>query len=183
MNLSYVSGPQDIPGLRADLNDLIRQLNSKSPGLINAQGGSVGSSAGGTDDTLFGHQFQANDFATMFPANAYPGTTGFRVTGWATTAANANNKTAKLLLGATTLISTGAVALNAGVFWLEAIVLRTGVSTQKMYAKAIQGTTLIAASVQDGVVDETAAQLLRMTGNTGTLNDILGKGFMVEALR
>ena len=30
----------------------------------------------------------------VVPANAAPGLTGFRVTGWATTAANANNKTA-----------------------------------------------------------------------------------------
>ena len=181
MQLALRTGPQDLAALRDDLNALIKQINAGAPGLINAQGGSVGSSAGGTDDTLFSYQFAANDFATMFPTSG--GLSGFRMTGWVTTAANANNKRCKLFLGATTLIDTGAVALNNGAMFLEAIMLRTGVSTQKLIGRAVQGTTLIASSVQDGALDETTALLARITGNTGTLNDVLGKGFMIEALR
>lgn len=186
MNLTLATGPVDIASLRAELNELRRDINSKSPGLINSQGGSVGNAADTTDDTLFAHIIAAGEFATLFPSAQPYGLGGVRITAWGTSAANGNNKTVKIFFGSLTAISTGVVTISAKTWVARAIILRTGVSTQKVIGEAISDATPIAASAQDHTQDETAAITVKVTGaspTTGAASDILGKGMTVEALR
>jgi hypothetical protein len=62
-----------------------------------------------------------------------------------TTAANGNNKTIAAKLGgtttnlSTTLITTGAVASNNDVVWLEVQLTRTGASAQQMVSRLVRG--------------------------------------------
>lgn len=180
--IALQTGVVEVSQLRSVINGLIQDINDASPGLLNGQSGSVGNGADSTDDTLFSWVIAANQFATLFPtANS-----GIRVTAWGTTAGNGQNKTAKIFFGSLTAISTGVVTINAKGWMLRAIILRSGVSTQKALGEGISDATQLSESVQDHTQDETAAITVKVTGASPTsssANDVLGKGFIVEALR
>jgi len=185
MNLIFSTGPQDLAALRGELNDLKRTINLTAPGLLNAQGGSVGNGADATDDTLYSYIIAANDFATYFPNGPY-GLAGIRVKAWGVSAGNGQNKTAKIFFGTLTAISTGVVTIDAKSWALEAIILRTGVSTQKVIGSGQSDATALALSAQDHTQSEVAAITVKVTGASPTsssANDLLGKGFTIEALR
>lgn len=185
MNLTFSTGPQDLAALRGELNDLKRTINLTSPGLLNAQGGSVGNAADATDDTLYQYIIAAGDFATYFPTGP-GGVSGIRVRAWGTYAGNGNNKTAKIFFGSLTAFTTGVVTANTGTWSAEAIILRTGVSTQKALGVGLTVATPIGNLAQDHTQDETAAITVKVTGaspTTQAANDVLGKGFLIEAIR
>jgi hypothetical protein len=52
-----------------------------------------------------------------------------------TTAANANNKTATIAFGGTTMVSTGAIAANAETITMRCHIYRTGAATQKAHCQ------------------------------------------------
>lgn len=186
MNVILSQGAYDLTSLRNDLQSMAAQLNLNAPGMLNAQGGSVGNAADATDDTLFSYLIAANAFANQFPANQPWGLGGIRVTAWGTSAANGNNKTVKIFFGAAVAISTGVVTINAKTWLAQATILRTGANTQKIIGTVQSDATMIAASAQDGTEAETSAITVKVTGASPTssaASDILGKGMMVEAIR
>lgn len=63
---------------------------------------------------------------------------------WGTSAANANNKTVRLMWGATQLLTSGAVASNAEVWEIRARIIRTSSTAQRFLAKMQRGTTFLA---------------------------------------
>ncbi len=186
MNLALLTGPQDPSQIDSYINSLIQQINANAPGLLYSQGGSVGNGADATDDTLFSYVIAANQWATLFPSSQPYGKGGIRVNAWGTSAANGQNKTAKIFFGTLTAISTGVVTINAKSWFLQAIILRTGVSTQKALGQGTSDATQLSVSAQDHTQDETAAITVKVTGASPTsssANDLLGKGMTVEALR
>lgn len=186
MNLALRSGPQDLSQMRADINEIIRQINSTAAGSICAQGGSVSNPADTTDGTLFQYIIAAGQFATMAPLDNGGGLAGLRVKAWGTYGATANNKTVKIFFGSMTAFTTAVVTANTGTWSAEAIILRTGVSTQKVLGVGLTVATPIGNLAQDHTQDETAAITIKVTGaspTTGAANDVLGKGMIIEALR
>ena len=185
MNLSLQTGPMEPGQLLSVINTLIQLLNAAAPGILNSQVGSVGNAADTTDDTTFQFVFPAAGplaWPTLFPTVGQ----GIRVRAWGVSAATANNKTFKIFFGATTVISSGVVAINAKSWYAEANILRSGVSTQKLHGSAVSDATLIAQSVQDGAEVETAAITLKVTNaspTTGAAGDLLTKAMTVEMLK
>lgn len=105
-----------------------------------------------------------------------------RIRWWGSYAANANNKQLFFKFGATTFVLE-AGAIN-GVDWSgEAIIMRTGAATQKVFAESrTRGGGLIVA--RSGTAAETLANSITIkTQAQGVANnDILQEGFFVEVL-
>lgn len=180
MNLSLATGPVEVNNLRDILNGILIAINNAAPGILNSQAGSVGNLADATDDTTFQYILAANQFAGFAVGS------GIRVTSWGTSAANVQNKTFKIFFGATTAISSGVVTINAKGWIARATILRAGVSTQRICGEAVSDAAVIATNVVDGAIDETAAITVKVTNASPTsssANDLLTKGFCVEALR
>lgn len=178
--IALLSGPQETNQLQALLNTLIGNLKIYGPGLLNGQTGSVGNAADTTDDTLFSFLLPANYLPNVLGTNR-----GLRVTFWGTSAANGNNKTFKVFFGSVTAISSGVVTINAKSWMARVQIMRSGVSTQKIFGEALSDATDIAPSAQDGAEDETATILIKGTGasgTTGAASDLLGKGWSIEQL-
>lgn len=178
-NLPLLTGPQDPSQLVATLNQLIQSINSGVGGLLNAQTGSVGTTAVTTEETLLSYTMPANTLSTAGQA--------IRVTcGW-TTGATANNKTVKLYFGAS-VITTPAQAANAQTGRLELIVMRTGAATQKVFGSGMAGTgslTPVAEYYNAGTDALTAGVLIKCTGTNGTAaaNDIVANGLITELIK
>lgn len=135
----------------------------------------------------------SNLISYTLPANALVTTNrGLRITGWGTTLNNANAKTVSLAFGGQTIISKQlAVSLANGSWKLTAIVLRSGASTQDIYAEgwnedaiAVSGTDgptiLYAATRTAGTQTETATIVIKGVATTATTTDITMDGLIVE---
>lgn len=150
------------------------------PGRLSRQTGSVGTGADTTEDILFTYTVPA----ALLAANG----NAVRIRATFTTAANGNNKTARLRfggIGGTILIASAVTPLNAGTMFLEALVIRTGAATQDSWGHGLFSTASAANDMAitfaqptqtlSGTVDIVA------TGQNGTAsaNDILCKGLEV----
>lgn len=186
MNLTLTTGPYDVATLRNDINTILNQINAQAPGALNSQAGSVGNAADATDDTLYSYVIAANNWASYFPSAQPYGLGGIRITAWGTSAANGQNKTVKIFFGGTVVISSAVVTINAKSWIAQAVVIRTGISTQKAVGTMQSDATMIAAAAADLTETETAAITVKVTGASPTsssANDILGKGMLIEAIR
>lgn len=107
------------------------------------------------------------------------------------TAANANTKRLTVEFGATILIDSTALAMNAESVQIEGWVVRTGAATQIAYTKAYRNVgndvtwaTTIIGSNSFKAPTETLANsiILKVTGQNGTAaaNDIINDEFFVE---
>lgn len=148
-------------------------------GFINSQVSiaGVGNGADTTDDVLFTYSMPAN----TFNQTAH----GVRIRAWGVSAANGQNKTAKIFFGGTTCISTGVVTINAKGWYLEATVLRSGSNTQLSFGGGVSDATQLSINKQAPSETETGAIVIKVTGASGTsgsANDLLGHGMTVEAL-
>ena len=105
-----------------------------------------------------------------------------RIRAWGTTANNANAKTVTLAFGATTLVSTALTANQAGVWDINAIVIRTGDATQVAVATLNQGgaTTIVDSENTSPTENLTAAVTIKCTGTATANDDISQKGLVVE---
>lgn len=101
---------------------------------------------------------------------------------WGTAKATANNKTQTIDFGSVTVSSTGAVANNAGVWSVEALVCRTGLSAQTAIGTALSATT--PAALQATATEaETAAIVIAGTATNVTDADgTIAKGLLVKVL-
>jgi len=68
------------------------------------------------------------------------------VKAWGTYAANANNKTIKLKFGGQTILTTGAIAANAGSWQIEASIIRTAAATPEIIATITSSNTSVVES-------------------------------------
>lgn len=104
------------------------------------------------------------------------------VEAWGQFAANANAKTVKLYFGATTLINSGAVAINNGSWHFKATIIRTSATAQKASAQIFGEGTLLAARTSATTPAETlsGAITIKCTGEATSNNDIVQNGLVVR---
>ena len=148
-------------------------------GVVNVQTsiGGVGNGADATDDTLFTYTLPANALAAAGQA--------VRVKAWGMSCANTNVKTAKVWFGSTAVAPSSSSATNGVAWFAEAIVVRTGATTQDAIGEAFTGAggSYVPTHTQPG---ETLSGgiVIKATGASGAsaANDVVGHGFMVEVI-
>ena len=101
---------------------------------------------------------------------------------YGTQAANANNKTIKLVFGSTELFTTGAVASNDKDWELRCQITRTAAATQKIITTLIGDTVLVTqtASYVSGTEDFTTALTIKCTGEATSNDDIIQQGLIIR---
>lgn len=136
---------------------------------------STGNGADTTEDTLATYSLPANTLGTTMR--------GLKIRAWGTCAANADNKTMKLYFGSE-VIATPTAATNAKNWWLEMEVYHSGANAQVVVGRGIVDTTSVTPLVTTGTESESAAIVIKVTGQAGTgnANDIVIKAFVIERL-
>lgn len=184
-NIPLFTGPAgsnptvDFPIGLGTVNQIVQAVNTGTGGLINAQTGSVGTTAVTTEEVLQTYTLPANTLAQAGQS--------VRVSCFFTTGATANNKTVKLYFGAS-VISTATYAGNAQVGRLQAIVTRTAAATQKFNGSGMAGTgslTPVAEVYTAGTDALTAGVVIKCTGTNGTAaaNDIVATSMITELIK
>jgi hypothetical protein len=134
---------------------------------------------GGGEDDLISWTMPANTLNT----NGF----GIEILAGGTIANNTNSKRLRMKFGATTLLDSGAAVVGNGAWWAQAIVLRTGSTTQKASAKLVaQGTTIaqwndLAAYAAPGE-SLTGTVIIKLTGEATADNDISQEWMLVRFL-
>lgn len=132
----------------------------------------VGNVGGGTDDLQ----------TYALPANALDlaGRT-IRVKAWGRTANNANAKTVTLNFGGQVIMTQALTTGIAGTWRIDAEIIKTGASTQDIFAELLQLTTIIhKQTLTAGTQTDTAAITIKCTGAATADNDIIQDGLIVE---
>lgn len=136
----------------------------------------VGNVGGGEDDLM----------STSLPANTLDDTGDVvRIRAWGTAANNANAKTLKLYFGATAIVNQSLTVSQAGRWFIEAVVIRTGSDTQESHAVIIESLVALAAGKHAQelnsalAIDEDAAITVKCTGTGVADNDIVQEGMIV----
>lgn len=164
----------------ADLTStLARFLYSRLPlfigsaaGALNVNSTAVGNVGGGTDDL--------QSYAMPASVLSVDGRC-LRITAWGTTANNAAAKTVALAFGSQTIMTQALTANIAGNWEIEALVIRTGSSTQDIKARLLQLATVIdKITLTAGTQTDTAAITIKCTGAATSNDDIVQEGLLVE---
>lgn len=111
------------------------------------------------------------------------GARGLKVRAWGGTAGNANNKTMKLYFGSAVVATPTAGTNNKG--WnLNLEIHRAGLSSQVVHGGGLVDTTAVTPYNNAATETETSAIVIKLTAESGTggAGDIVGKGFIVEAM-
>lgn len=147
----------------------------KAEGVLSVNTTSTGNGADTTEDTLLTYSLPAKTLS----ANGK----GIKIRAWGATAANTDNKTMKLYFGSE-VIATATAATNNKNWFLELEVFRTGSSTQVVFGQGQVDTTNVTPYVTTGAETDTAAIVIKITGQAGTGNagDIVAKGLVVEMM-
>lgn len=165
-----------------DLTQLLSQflyarlpnLSGPPSGLLTVKTTAVGNVGGGTDD-LQSYDLPAN----VLSANGVT----LRIYAWGTTANNVNAKTVTLNFGSQTIMTQALTTSLAGTWRIEAIVARTGSSTQDIFAELLQLSTIIHKhTLTAGTQTDTAAITIKCTGAATADNDIVQEGLVVEVM-
>ncbi len=166
-----------VKNLNADLLDGKHASDFVDTGLamraLSVQHASVGNVGVGEDDLL----------SWSMPANQmYADNVALMIHVWGKTAANADNKTAKLHFGVTELVTTGALAANNKDWFIEATVVRTGAATQECIAKGVANGAIVSPNQRSGAEDLTAAVTIKVTGEATNNDDIEQTGMVITIL-
>lgn len=104
-----------------------------------------------------------------------------RICAWGGFAANGNNKTVILDLDGTTLLTSGVITPNDKRWYIEAVIIRTGINTQQYNAQGLFDTTIVNSG---GGLTKTEADdlIIKVTGEAVATDDILQRGFIVESI-
>jgi len=139
-------------------------------------GGTTGCTNAGTDDTLISYALPANALNANYK--------GLEIQAWGTTAANANNKTVKLFVGGTTLVSSGALALNNKDWMASGTYIRYGAATEDALGIYWNSTPTTVGPTRTAATDDTTTSLtVKVTGACPTAaNDAVGRGMVVKLL-
>jgi hypothetical protein len=107
-----------------------------------------------------------------------------RIKVWGLTAANANAKTLKFYIGATQLVTTGALAANDKDWYLEILIIRgSSGSAQVVFVNGTFNNALVLAVATTAAEDLTTGLTLKCTATSDTAAaDIIQKGMIVELL-
>lgn len=149
---------------------------AKAPGVANVNTTAVGNVTVGEDD-LITYSLPANSLS----ANGK----GVKIKVWGTTVNNVNAKTIKLYFGTQIILTTSLAVSLAGFWYAEAIVIRSGASTQDIIANLNTNTATVAVVDQEitaGTQTDTAAITIKCTGEAVDTNDIVQEGQLVEFL-
>jgi hypothetical protein len=106
---------------------------------------------------------------------------GVRITAWGTKANNADAKTLKLYFGSAAILTHSLGTSAAGNWKIEALVFRTGSSTQD-YMADLTGTD---TDQESGTATETDTStiVIKCTGEATSNNDIVQDGLLVEFIQ
>lgn len=98
-----------------------------------------------------------------------------RVKAAGTFAANANNKRIRLRLGASLLLDSTALAINGGSWVLDALIIRTGASSQSFVAEIKTGNALLLNLISAATSAESLASAvtLKLTAEATADNDVV----------
>lgn len=141
---------------------------------LNVNVAAVGNVGVGTDD-LITYAIAAN----VFNANGK----AVRINAWGTTANNANAKTVTFVVGSQTVLTTVLTTSIAGQWEIEVYIVRTGVDTQDIRARLLQGATVIFdQELTAGTQDDGASITVKCTGAATSNNDIVQEGMITELL-
>lgn len=125
-----------------------------------------------------------DDLMTFSVPAATLGTNGdhLEVEAFGTFAANANNKRVRAKFGATTLIDTGALAINDDAFHLRVRITRIGATSQIAIATISTGDALLVSQTAYTTPAETLANAVtfKLTGEATSDNDISQKALLVK---
>lgn len=106
-----------------------------------------------------------------------------RITAYYSTAANGNNKTAGIDFDGTQVCSSGAIALNNGVFVISSLITRTSAGNQETVGEAQAGATAIAPQRAATTKDETGNLNITLWATTPTASgDATLGNYIVEVL-
>jgi hypothetical protein len=184
-----------------------RSAGGVSPVLYDeayALASAVSPAATGADNVLASYSLPAGFFdvaplSSTIATGAVVSTAGLRIRAVGRFAANANNKTVKIIFnattatvgstvtGGTTLVSSGVVAINGLGFIAEAWVRKVGVADANTQVggqiTGIYGATVVSPPITQAITAvESAAILIAVTGNAATTaTDILLDHFQVTA--
>lgn len=140
-------------------------------GVINLDVTAVASATAGPNDLI----------TYSLPANSLTAAgRGIRIYAWGTTTNNADAKTLTLNFGSQEVLTQAMTVNEANTWEIEAIIARTGASTQDVFAKVTQltGTALRKGTVTAGTQTETGAIIIKCTAT----EEITQEGLLVEAL-
>lgn len=170
--------PAEMPPGLGTINQVIQSINGGTGGLLNAQTAAVATGAGTAEQTLQTFSLPANTLTTAGQS--------LRVVCWGPTAANTNNKTARLYFGAS-VVATPTMATSAERWSLDILVMRRTATTQGFLGNGAisTGPVPIAPIVTDGAETLTAAVTIKCTGQDGTdsAGDITANGMIVTAIK
>jgi hypothetical protein len=135
----------------------------------------------------------SNLISYTLPANALNTTNRcLRITGWGTALNNANAKTVALDFGSQTVISKVLTVSIANTTWkVQAVVCRSGASTQDIYAEAwnpmgtavssVDGNTILYQAARTaGTQTDTATIVIKGKTTAATTTDVTMDGLVVE---
>ena len=148
-----------------------------SAGVIAKVGGVIYSSitttgnVGGGEDDLFIYEVPSNTLSVDKAS--------LHATAAGTFAANANNKRIRVRFGTTLIFDTTALALNAGDWFLEIQIFRTGAATQKTVCtiRTSNSTLYTTTDYTTAAVDLTTPLDLQVTAEATSDNDVVGQVF------
>lgn len=134
----------------------------------------VGNGVDTTEDVLYTFSLPADSLTVTGQ--------GLEITAYGTLANNGNNKTVRLYFG-TQVYSLGTVTTANAVWSAKLTVTRTGAGAQLILGEGLIGATPIARTLLTGAEDDTAAIVIKVTGQSGTAaaNNIVAKSMVVSA--
>lgn len=111
--------------------------------------------------------------ATLEANGLYKNGQAVKFTALGTTAANGNNKTLRAYFGGTKIFDSGALVLNNDNWVIEGLIVRTASKVQFAYVWAYTASAVVAAQKTALAIDDTADQVLKVTGQGSVSNDIV----------
>ena len=142
-------------------------------GVLNSQSTAVGNVGGGTDDLM----------TYTLPANVLNITNdSLHIVAGGTFAANANSKRLICLFGSSNMIDSTALVLNGGSWHLDAWVIRTGASAEKVIATLQSSNSLLVSTTTYSSLSEslTTTRTIKCTAAATSDNDITEELSLVE---
>lgn len=104
-----------------------------------------------------------------------------RIKAWGSTANNANAKTVTLEFGGQTVMTQALTASIVGTWRIDCEIIKTGASTQKIFAELLQLATIIQKQTATaGTQIDTAGIIVKCTGTATSNDDIVQEGLIVE---
>lgn len=174
-NLSLVTGAQDPSQLNATINTLITNIN-QSVSRIGVGAQQVQATGTTAEQTLYQYTLPAG-----YLANAGD---GVRISCWGVDSATGNNKSQKLYFGNSSITTPTAGTNNKG--WrLQMTVMRTGATSQAIDSWGLVDTTAVTPANASGSDTLANALTIKCTTTLGTASaaDVVGQGFLVEAIK